>query len=389
MMHPSRGDLTAFTSNRRHSNRILVILGSDEYDLRFSTVRLHLPGLYRILRRDLRYRTRDSKRRVDLLLLMASKVDCRRHAIDSDLIACARMILGQVREYETAAVATALFRGLGTHLRHRGNHKRPSYGLQNLTIQYAAIGKLLDQSVLGCGKELFHAFSEFFIENSRTIVRDLSLPAVLDFIHALERTTGPTKRALVSMVSHLDSRELNELLYFETMPTHLGSYLSSRTMNQIRKIIQRETTDSRIRKRHRSTVVHPRSGDIIIRPGAHPGGSRVELIRGSALVPGDEYPLAALHDIVDDHPERIFVEESPGRYHHRPHRHRHRHKYPPSPSSYISSSDDDYPYTDSELDYDICSPYLYGYDGAGFGELAVPRHMLPPFDDLEESDDDL
>ncbi|KAI9878879.1 MAG: hypothetical protein M1830_010235 [Pleopsidium flavum] len=391
MMHPFRGDLTALTSNRHPSSKIQVILGSDEYSLKLSTVQRHLPGLYRIFQRDLRHRTSNSKRQIDLLPILSSIVDLRRHAIDSNLIACARMILDQVQEYETTALATALFRSLDSHILYRGSHKGPSYGLQNLILRYAGIGRLLDQSVLGCGKELFDTFSGFFIDNSHIIVRDLSLSAVLDFIHALERTAQPMKWTLVSMLEQLDSRKLNELLYLERQPTQLGSYLLARTRNQLRKIIRSATTDSRIRKGDHSPGLPPGSHEMIVRPCAHPGGGRLELIprmSGSALVPGDEYSRAALHNIVKDHPERIYVQESHGRHRHRPHRRHHRHKYPGSPSSYISSGDDDYPYNDSEFDYDICSPCLYGYDDDGFGEMAVSRYM-PPYDDSEDSEGDL
>lgn len=383
-MYSSRGDLTPYGA-RRHSSRVLLVLGRDEFSLKWSTIRRHLPGLYAILRRKLRHQGRDSDRPFDLLPVLPSKVDLPRHALASDIIGCAQMIIEQVHEYETSAVATVLFRGL--------NQKASLHGLHNLVVQYAVIGKLLDHNVLGCGKELFHTFSAFFLENCYRIVRELQLPEILDFIHALERTKQSMRAVLASLVAILDPRALDELSYLEGRPTSLGSFITPRTMHRLREMIHSQMYDTRMRKRHCLPGYRPGS-EVAIRPGAlnkrHSSGNGMEIIPrlcGSALMPGDAYSSAALHEIVEMHPERILVEEPYGTHRHRPHRHRHGRGYPPLPSAYTPSFDDGYAYNDSEFDQDVYSPYQYDYDDDPYGEVAVPRHMLTEYDYLEDYED--
>lgn len=389
-MYRSRSELADFARgslHHLHSSSILIVTGADKYQVRLSTIERHLPGLFKTIRRSLGHYPRDTKRQFDLVDLINSRFNPSKEV--SYIIECAQTILDHVHQYDTGAVATALFRRLDAYIGHDGPHDARVHNWKALVKQFAVLGKLLDPHVLGCSLELFDDFSGWFKAHSYTIVRSMPIDAVLDFIRAFERTRRPFTDALESMIDSLDSRGEDELLYFDGKPTYLRSFISPRTMHKIRNIILGNIEGLRSRDGRYLPGLHDCNPDVLVRPGLlgrrHYSGSSRDLIpraQHSELISGDDFCRGMLHDIVDLEPERILVQEP----HVGPHlqrrrsRTRHRRGPPRMGGRFGNFGDDEFSYTDSEPDYDDYLPSPYEHDDRGVGGRVVPPCLMSPYE---------
>lgn len=393
-MYGHRGEPADFAHQSPHHHLhecyILIVSGGNKYQFRLSAIQSQLPGLFKAIRRDRGHRKKDKKRQFDVVDVINSRFNPSRDV--SYIIECAQTILDHVHQDDTGAVPTALTRCLDSYLGRHGTHDGRVHDWKALVRRFAVLGKLLAPSVLGCSRELFDVFSGWFIRHSHTIVRSMPIDAVLDFIHAFERTRRPFPEALHSMILHIGPWGEDELLSFESKPTYLRSFISTRTIHRIRKIIYANIDGLRTKDRRRLPDPRDWSPGALVRPGlpspGHSGrGSRdlVPRVHGAELVSGNDFGRGMLHDIVDFEPERILVQEPYVRPHHGSGRFRTRHgrANPVAGRPFMALDHDDFSYTDSETDDDDYLPSPYEYDDAGVGGRVVPPCLMSPFPEPE------
>ncbi|MCJ1360927.1 hypothetical protein MMC16_000022 [Acarospora aff. strigata] len=373
-MYRSRSDLADFafeSPHYHHSSKVIVVLGSDKYQLRLSTIQHHLPGLFRNLRRNLKNGSRSRKRQIDLVqIVLSSNIARSRDLTPSDAISCAQTILEHVSQYDTDVIGSALSQRLDTYLRDRGTVGGPLPDWKRLAKVYATMGKLLDPNLLGCGPELFGAFAGWFIDEAPMLVRALPLLSLLDFVHAWEHTHHPIEIPLSTMVANLDPQTTKDLIYLGNGPSYLGSYIYSRTVHRIKAMVYENLGAPTTRDRHHSPAL---DSNILMRPALlprHPsGGGRRDLTpraHETAVVSGDELCREKLHDIVDFEPERILVKKSRARPHHRAGRY----------LAFNNDDDDDFP-ADPAWESD--------YDAHDIGATTGLPCLSSPYDDLRNS----
>lgn len=394
-MYQPIGDFADFAHDSPHhslDSYITIVSGGNKYQFRLSAIHSQLPGLFKAVRRDRGHRKKDRKQ-FDVVDVINSRFNPSRDV--SYIIECAQTILDHVHQLDAGVIPTALFRLLDSYLRRHGTHDDRLHDWKALVKRFAILGKLLDPRVLGCGRDLFDDFSGWFIMHLHTIVKSMPMDAVLDFIHAFERTRRPFTHVLEAMIDNIDSRVENELLYFESKPTYLRSVISARTMHRIHKIIQSNIEGLRIRNRRRLPDPRDWSKDVLIRPGlpsprhsSHSSRDLVPRVHGPELVSGDEFCRDMLHDLVDFEPERILVQDS----HSRPSGRsliRHGRAHHDVGNGFMACDDDDFSYTDSDSDYNDYPPSPYEYDDHGVGGIVVPPCLMSPYPEPDRFGDGL